>query len=197
MFVEKLNIDEYKIPKNNSNVYKFDSDGNLIAEYDTVKKAAHTAKSTERLILRSISEKTKSKGFYYSYDRNFTICSSTYNKLSSVYIYNLDGTFYKEFSSPRECADFFGDVKTSRIYSAVRTGGLYRGYQISKEKLPFMKSIKNTNEKRKVGQYTLDGVLIKEWDSIESAFKQYGPGVKKCLKGLINKTKGYVFKFIE
>ena len=190
-------MNEYKIPKHNSNVYKFDSSGNFLTKYSTVKEAANASKSTERLILKSISEKTKSKGFYYSYDKNFTICSSIYNRLSNVYIYNLDGTFYKEFSSPRECANFFGDVKTSRIYSAVRTGGLYKGYQISKERAPFMKSIKKINEKRKVGQYSLDGVLIKEWDSIDSAFKQYGPGVKKCLKGLMNKTKGYVFKFIE
>lgn len=194
---DKLDITEYKTFIKKEYVYKFDKCGVLIKKYNTVRDAAKDSNSTERLILRALSEKTKSKGFYYSYDENFIICNSTYNKLTNVYLYNLDGTFYKEFSSPRECADFFGDVKTSRIYSAVRSGGLYKGLQISREKVPFMKNVSKCNEKRKVLQFDLSGNLIKEWDSIESAFKEYGPGVKRCLKGLVKKTKNFVFKFKE
>ena len=66
-----------------------------------------------------------------------------------------------EFKSPRECANYFNDIKTSRIYAAIRTGGLYKGYQISKEKLEFMKSIEKCNAPKKVAQYDLNGNLIK------------------------------------
>lgn len=196
-FADKLNISEFKVYVKKEFLYKFDLCGKCVNQYKTVREAAIDAGSCERLILRAISGKAKSKGFYYSYDKNFTICSNTYNKLTNVYLYNLDGTFYKEFSSPRECADFFGDLKTSKLYSAVRTGGLFHGMQVSREKLPFMKNIEKCNKKRKVLQYDLNGNFIKEWDSIESAFREYGPGVKKCLKGLMKKTKGYVFKFKE
>ena len=187
----------YKVPKTNGVLYKFDSKGNKVASFTTVREAAKDANSKERLILNAISGKTKSKGFYYSYDLDFTVCNSTYNKLTNIYVYNLDGSFYKEFSSPRECANFFGDTKTSRIYSAIRTGGLYKGFQLSKEKHEFMKNIQCSNSKKRVGQYTVDGALIKVWESIESASKMYGPGVKKCLKGIMNKTKNYVFKFLD
>jgi hypothetical protein len=56
------------------------------------------------LIFNAISARTKSKGFYYSYDPNFKIDLGVYNKLTTVYLYNLDGTFFKEFSSPKEYA---------------------------------------------------------------------------------------------
>ena len=72
-----------------------------------------------------------------------------------------------------------------------------RGYQISKDKLPFMKSIDKRNAPKKVAQYDLEGNLIKIWDTVEAPFKKYGSGVKKCLKGAQNKTKGFVFKYVE
>jgi hypothetical protein len=60
-----------------------------------------------------------------------------------------------------------------------------------------MKELASVNTPRKILQYDLDGNLIKEWDSIESAYREYGPGVKKCLKGLMKKTRNFVFKFKE
>lgn len=196
-FSERLNTSEYKLPSAHDKLYKFDKSGNIVSEYNSVAEAAKEANSSSRLILRAISGKTRSKGFYYSYDKTFSICNSTYNKLTAVYLYNLDGSFYKEFDSPKECVLYFNGKKTSELYSAVRTGGLYKGFQVSKEKLPFMKCVKKTNVAKKVGQYDLSGTLIREWESIEAAFKEYGPGVKKCLKGIMNKTKGYVFKYID
>jgi hypothetical protein len=190
-------MSEYKVYQKKDAVYKFDEFGKLVNSFKSIRLAAKDAKSSDRLILNAISGKTKSKGFYYSYDVDFTVNNNTYNKLTNVYLYNLDGSFYKEFTTPRECADFFKDPKTSRIYSAVRTGGLYKGFQISKEKVNTMKDINKCNDKKRVAQYDLEGKLIKIWDSIESAFKEYGTGVKKCLKGTQKKTKGFVFSFYE
>jgi hypothetical protein len=58
-----------------------------------------------------------------------------------------------------------------------------------------MKVLSNPIEKRKVDQFDLEGNLIKTWDSVQSAYETYGAGVKKCLRGVQNKTKGYVFKY--
>ena len=194
-FFEKLDTSEYKLHFQHDCVYKFDKNGNLIKTYESVELAAQDANSICRLIFNAIAGKSKSKGFYYSYDPNFKPQSSTYNKVTDVYLYNLDGSFYAHFNSPRECANHFNDEKTSRLYSALRTGGLYHQYQVSKTKVSFMKQIECVNTPRVVLQYDLDGNFIKEWDSIESASREYGTGVKKCLKGLMRKTKGFVFKF--
>ena len=194
---KNLDISKYTAYVSHDCVYKFDNTGNIVKIFNTVKAAAEEAKSTSRLILNAIAGRTKSKGFYYSYNEDFTIDENVYNKINNVYLYNLDGSFFMEFGSPKECADYFNDVKTSRIYAAIRTGGLYKGYQISKDKVPFMKSMEKRNTPRKVAQYDLEGNLIKTWDTVEAPFKKYGAGVKKCLKGAQNKTKGFVFKYVE
>lgn len=192
---DKLDLNDYKVHLNHDRVYQFDQNGQLVNCYKTVREAAKLNNSTPRLILRAIAEKTKSKGNYYSYNENFQIDLSVYNKIGKVYLYNLDGSFYKEFNSPKECCTFLGDKKTSRLYSAIRTGGLYKNFQVSKEKVPYMKVLSNPIEKRKVDQFDLEGNLIKTWDSVQSAYETYGAGVKKCLRGVQNKTKGYVFKY--
>ena len=129
--------------------------------FTSVKEAAAEAGSITRLIFTSISARTKSKGFYYSYDPNFKIDLGVYDKITNVYLYNLDGSFFKEFNSPKECADFFRNTKTSRLYAAIRTGGLYNGYQVNKTKVPFMKNVEQNNAPKKVAQYDEKGNLVK------------------------------------
>lgn len=154
-------MSKYKTYISNDSVYKFDTNGNPVNCFDSVKAAATEANSSPRLIFNAIAGKTKSKGFYYSYDEDFKIDSSIYNKIESVYLYELNGQFFKEFSSPKDCVSYFNDKNTSRLYSAIRTGGLYKGYQVSKEKLPYMKAIEKKNTPKRVAQYDSDGRLIK------------------------------------
>jgi hypothetical protein len=161
-YTHTLDISLYKLHVSHEYVYKFDEAGKLSGTYKSVEDAAAANNNTTRLIFNAIAGKTKSKGFYYSYDKTFKPQSSTYNKLTTIYLYNLDGSFYKEFSSPRECADHFGDVKTSRLYAAVRTGGLYHQFQVSKVYVDKMKELASVNTPRKILQYDLDGNLIKE-----------------------------------
>lgn len=197
IYYEKLNISDYNTNPLKEIIYKFDANNNLIDKYNSVIEAAEKNNSKPRLIFNAISGKTKSKGFYYSKNKDFKISDSTYNKINNVYLYNLDGSFFKEFKTPKECALFFDDKKTSRIYAAIRTGGLYKNYQITNCKVDFMKNMEKSNTPKKVGQYDLNDNLIKIWDTIQSAYLQFGAGVKKCLKGLQNQTKGYKFKYIS
>lgn len=196
IYTDKIDPKEFHIEVNHEFLYKFDKYGKLISQFKTVKEAAKDAGSEVRLILNAIAGKSKSKGFYYSYDKDFKTNPNNYNKIEQVYLYNLDGTFYKSFNSPRECANYFGDAKTSRIYSAIRTGGLYKKYQIFKEPT-IAKELEVRNREKKVGQYSLDGKLLKIWPTIQSAFLEYGPGVKKCVKNIQKQTKGFIFKVIS
>lgn len=196
IYTDKIDPKEFHIEINHEFLYKFDKTGKIVAQFKTARDAAKDAGSEVRLILNAIAGKSKSKDFYYSYDKDFRINPNNYNKIEQVYLYNLDGSFYKKFDSPRECADYFGDIKTSRIYSAIRTGGLYKKYQIFKEPT-IAKELEVKNRKKKVGQYSLDGKLIKVWPTIQSAFLEYGPGVKKCVKNMQKQTKGFIFKVIS
>lgn len=49
--------------------------------------------------------------------------------------------------------------------------------------------------RREVNQLTLEGELIKTWDSISDAVKYYGIGVSHCLMGKQKSTKGYNWQY--
>lgn len=197
-YAEQLDISEYSIVAKKEFIYKFDLKNNLIAKYESVVEAARQNDSSPHDIHHAITGRSRSKGFYYSYNEDFKIDASIYNKVKNVYLYNLDGSFFKEFSSPSECCRFFGTNHTSGVYRSLRTGGLYKGYQISKTKVESMKVLeKNPSAPRPVAQYDLDGNLIKVYESTMQARKQFGETVVNVLKGRQEKTKGFVFKYYE
>ena len=50
----------------------------------------------------------------------------------------------------------------------------------------------------KIIQYTLDGCMIKEWDSVTLASKEmkiHQSGISKCLLGRYTKSHGYIWKY--
>ena len=58
-------------------------------------------------------------------------------------------------------------------------------------------SEKNQFTPRKVGAYSLDGNLVEEFRSIKDATTKYGTGVRRVLKGIQEKTKDLVFKYLD
>ena len=54
------------------------------------------------------------------------------------------------------------------------------------------------HNKRKILQFTLDGIFVKEWDSMVSAAKSVGVSKNSifcCCNGLSKQSKGYVWKY--
>lgn len=52
---------------------------------------------------------------------------------------------------------------------------------------------------KKIGQYSLDGELIQEWESIKSASEKLGiytSGIVDCARGHYKKCKGYRWKYL-
>ena len=49
---------------------------------------------------------------------------------------------------------------------------------------------------KKVGQYTMDGVLIKTFNTVREARKEF-PNVSKVLKGQASHCHNFKFKYIE
>lgn len=195
--IPRLDLSKFTVTPKPEPVYQFDKDNNLVAKHESLSAAARAAGSDHACISWAILGRTTSKGYYYSYDKDFKIDKSVFNKITNVYLYNLDGTFFKEFNSPKECAEYFGGNHTSAVYRSIRCGGLYKGYQISKEKVDSMKIVERKMVPKKVAQYDLNGNLIKIWNSIMEARKEFGNNVAKCLKGQQLKTKGFMFKYYE
>ena len=59
-----------------------------------------------------------------------------------------------------------------------------------------MAPYKVTIKTREVGQFTLDGKLVKTYNTVRECRKEFG-NVSRVLKGLVNKCKGYTFKYID
>ena len=55
---------------------------------------------------------------------------------------------------------------------------------------------KNVYKSRKVGQYTLDGKLVRKWNTVRECRKEFG-NVSKVLNGRATQTKGFTFKYID
>lgn len=193
---ENINKSEYKTFVKNPKVYQYDSEGNYIREFESATILVKIFKLSRPTFNRAIQGKYKVKGFYYSLEKmdKFDIPKTISIRDKKVYLYDLDGNFYKEFESPIECARFFGQKSSSAISSAVRLNRAYKGYQISFEKVPFMKKISLNNQKQKVLQYDMEGKLIKVWDSITAAVEVHGQGVKKVIRGLNKHCHNFIFK---
>lgn len=53
----------------------------------------------------------------------------------------------------------------------------------------------NQKNRREISQLSQQGIVIKTWDSISDAVREYGVGVSHCLMGRQKTTKGYIWKY--
>jgi hypothetical protein len=70
------------------------------------------------------------------------------------------------------------------------------GFQWSWEKLPNMKELKPKTKARKVGKYTMDGILIQTFNSVREA-KQDTCGAPNVLCGKRKSAGGCLWKYID
>ena len=49
-------------------------------------------------------------------------------------------------------------------------------------------------KKVKIGQYDLEGNLVKEFDTIKQTKSVFGSGVQKAIDGKIDSFKGFIFR---
>lgn len=73
---------------------------------------------------------------------------------------------------------------------------IYFGYQWSYEKVDKMPNVKQgyiNPKKQKVYQYSIDGELIKTFDSIQDCKKEF-PSIQRALYGTHKQVRGFIFK---
>lgn len=143
-----------------------------------------------------------------------------------VHIYDINGNYLQSFLSQSDASRFiYGNSRyAGTISRAIKTGEFCKQYQVSNIKYPYMKNYetykkskynkivntikatyKDTNnpvlqftKAKKVGQYTLDGELIKIWDSQTQCCKiGKFTNVQAVLEGKRKQCKGFTFKYIE
>lgn len=196
-FHEKIDIGEYKANfRKLSKIYEYNEDGTYSSEYNNTSDVISKYGCTLAHLNTSILLKSKCCGKYFSTEKVdiFELTEVVNRRGCKVYLYNKDGSFFMEFNNSTECANFFGNKCAGHISKAYRLKRLYCGYQVSYDKVESMSCIEIADIKKPVLQYDLNGKLVKRFDTMSAAIKEYGLGVKKVCKGIQNQTKGYIFK---
>lgn len=199
---EKFDLLDITTRSNNSNkqqVYQYSLQGALTDTYSSIVNAGEDNNEPSSTIGRAIQGEYVVNGYYYSlslFDK-FIPKETIKIRGKQIHLYDVEGNYYKSFNSPLEAAKFF-DLKTSsEISTALRVGRLFKGYQVSLEKVQSMKKIESLNNKAKcVGRYTMEGELVESFKSIMEACDKFGTGVQKVLREQQKQCKGFIFKYI-
>ena len=111
-----------------------------------------------------------------------------------IYQYDLQGNYIRSFDSQVEASKYLN--KTLSIARAIRLGIETGGFQWSFEKVDKMKELVSKTKAKKVGKYTINGDLIKIFNTVREAKKDTS-GAPNVLSGNRKTAGGYVWKYIE
>jgi hypothetical protein len=116
--------------------------------------------------------------------------------LREVSQYTLDGEYIQTFESISLATHTLKGTKSLNIARAIKTKGQAGNYMWSYDKVDKLDVYDKINKPRKVAQYTLDGKLVKIYDTVRECKKDFC-GCVHVLKGTRNQAGGYTFKYVE
>lgn len=193
---ESINIDEYFTKSQNVKVYLYSKEGEFVYEFNSLSECSKFLGYTLAPVQRAFYQKWKI-GDYYISDVKLDYYKPEKIQITGDYHqYNLDGTYIQTFTSRKELQDYF-KCNMDGINQSIKMGKPYKEFLWCRgKKQETLKPYKLKEKTRKVGQYTLDGKLVKIYDTVRSARKDFS-NVNKVLKGQSNQCKGYTFKYIS
>lgn len=198
--VNLLDTTGFSDPKKTQIIYHYTEKGEYIQTFDNPTIAAKYFNTTTSDIQRSVKGAYKMRGDYLS-DQLYSIFKAPEKvsmKNTNLHKYDLEGKYIESYDSIKEVEKEFGSGCSSGILSSIRLGRAYKDFQWSVDKLDEMKKlIPDKPKKRKVGQYSVEGELIKEFPTVTAAKKEFGNGVDSVLKGRTKQTKGFIFKYLN
>lgn len=122
---------------------------------------------------------------------------TTTQNSKSVFQYDLQGNFIKEFNSiasaSKECNISVSGISSNCNGIQKSTGGFIFSFERKEKIEAYTNSVT-----KKVSQYDLQGNFIKEFDSITLASKETGVEgtlISDCCKGITNRSGKFIFKF--
>jgi len=114
-----------------------------------------------------------------------------------VHQYDLNGNYIQTFKSIKEAEQNL-NTNLSEVNTSIKLGYQCKGYLWWRgdklESLPPYK--KSKSSAKKIGQYTLNGELVKIFNTVREARKEF-PNVSKVLKKQASHCHGFNFKYIE
>lgn len=198
MKLNQLELSEYNIYSPKIPVYIYGDCGEFIKSFDSISDCVRELSSNLSHVQRAIKTGCRVNGYFIS-----TNLTSVYEKpklerlTGKVHQYNLDGTYIKSYNSIKEVEHEFKESMQG-INSSIKLGEQYKGFLwLRGEKQNCVKPYdKPKCSARKIGQYTMDDKLVKVFNTVREARKEF-PNVSKVLNGTANHCHNYKFKYLE
>lgn len=193
---DSINIEEFKINTNKTKCYLYDVDGEYLQEFESITECAKSINVAVPNLSTAIKGKYKISEYYVS-DIKLDFFEVESNKyIDGFYQYDLEGNFIKHIKNLSELRDAVKVSNPSAVYRALRTGNSAYGFQWASTLVPNMKKLVTKTQTRKVGKYTLDGELVKVFNTVREA-KADTCGAPNVLTGKRKTAGGHVFRYIE
>ena len=113
-----------------------------------------------------------------------------------IHQYDLEGNYIQSFAKLSELKSLL-NIDSAGINNSIKLNQSYKGFLwLRGEKLDKLDPYKPKSKPRKIGQYTMNGELIKVFDTVREARKEF-PNVSKVLNGTAKHCHNYNFKYLE
>jgi len=197
--VNKLNLSNYHLGLNHQiPIYVYLQDGSFYKEYPNQRQASNNlnidAATIKNCRLFGLLHR---KGYYFCEVKSDKYAKARHEYILSrpVYQFNGDtGEFIKEYSSQLEAEM---DYPESNINKSIKTKSKCEsGFLWGLEKLTKYNT-STKGQKRQVGQYDLEGNLVKIYPSATAAEKENGTSVWKVLNGTNKTQKGFIYRYLN
>ena len=182
----------HKIP-----VYVYDILGNLIQSCSSEQECANFCGVTIATIRQDLLFNCTVRNRYkvsFVLANTFSEANTIYTMNRKVYQYSSTGEYLAEYTQ-QEALKKYPKSNISKCIQ-MKKEDTY-GYLWALIKVPNYLSKKNrSNSSRKVGKYTLEGKLVKIYESATKAAKENGTSVWKVLSGTNKTHKQHIYKYL-
>lgn len=191
-----ININEYTTTLQRKEVYLYTLEGEFAYKFKSLSECSKFLQIGLGPVQRAYYQGWK-VGDYYICDKKLEYYKPERIELTGDYHqYNLDGTYIQSFTSRKQLITYFG-CNMDGINQSIRMGKPYKEFLWCRgEKQDSVKPYQLKKKTCRVGQYTLQGELVKIYNTVREARKDFS-NVNKVLKGTASQCKGYTFKYIS
>lgn len=179
-------------------VYQYDNLGKYECCYESISDASRILNIHKSSISQAIKLGTICHNKFFSdhFDLEFSNAKTERIKSTTVYQYDLDGTYINSYPNANQAKKALGF--SSDIYKAIKLGTTAGGYQWKFDKFEAISPVKSKGRRpRKVGKYDKDWNLIKEYNSVAACKKENGSGMEHVLNGRDQFAKGFRYKYLD
>ena len=196
--VEQLDLSLFNIYSPEIPVFVYDSYGKFVKKYKSVAQCAKELNTSLAHVQRSIKLGNMTCGYYISTELVSQFQKPKQTRLQGlVHQYDLNGKYIKSYNSIKEVEHIFGESMKG-INNSIKLGQMYKNFLwLRGDKQEFVKPYKiSKSSGRKIGQYTMDDKLVKVFDTVREARKNF-PNVSKVLNGSATHCHNFKFKYLE